>query len=150
MKTLLRNTLPPLLLIGPLALFCAYMASDTTKNAPQFYRDSLLYPQLFCALSLGILVFALYRLPRAQAMYGFLIGTVVGGTIAVGTGMFGMMMLAFSGDAGMDKAAEVLPATLSIFAALVLGPLVMGAGLGALIGQNISRPAPQVQPGGPA
>lgn len=139
MRTLLRNTLAPLLLVGPCAAFCWFMAFDTTRKVRDYLAASLAFPLMLCLTALIILWACLRRQPSAAAMVGFLIGAAIGATFAMGGGFFGLMMLTFSGDGGMQNAASVLPWTLSFFAALVLTPLTLGAALGALIGQRSAQ-----------
>ncbi len=136
MKTLARNTILPLLLVGPLLAWCVFMARDTTTDYPRALLPSAMVAGGLCLLALALMISSLYRWPSREAMIGALVGSGLSFIPAVGGGTFGIMMLAFSGDSGMEAAAQVLPVTLGITALLILLPLTLGVCLGALIGQR--------------
>lgn len=134
----MRSIISPLLVCAPLAWFCVYFALDGTRDARQFLPTSLAYPLLICLAGLCILVLLLRRFHLAGALVGFWLGLLPALLLAFAGGFLGIMLLTFGPDGGSMN-VPAIPANLSIFAALVLTPLVTGAGLGALVGQRISE-----------
>lgn len=136
-RILLRNMLPAFLAMLPTYYGSNYL-SLMVKDFPQQRHLAMNIVLGMCVVG-GLILFGLLSLFRKLGgILGFILGAILGSFAALLGITFGMMMLGFSSDSGLEPVARMLPATLPIATLIMLVPMLLCAGLGSLIGNLIT------------